>query len=141
MARVAAATAAPPDQARSPGLGFKTQRVRADTFEPAEDEPEMFWLLDEIVTKSAKLNGTQPTGDIVAILHKKRFLSGPYAFGQILSHYLSSRTGRGFTDDDYDDTLSRGLCRSRVDLSKLESSNETAPADLRNSGSLTDFIT
>jgi superfamily II DNA or RNA helicase len=91
-----------------PGKGFKTRRVRAETFEPAKDEQEMFALLDEIVTRSAKLNGTKPTGDIVTMLLKKRFLSSPYAFGQTLSHYLSSRSGRGLTDEDYDDILGEG---------------------------------
>ena len=90
MARVAAATAAPPDQARSPGLGFKTQRVRADTFEPAEDEPEMFWLLDEIVTKSAKLNGTKPTGDIVTMYRKIHMFDIALADGTVLNE--SART-------------------------------------------------
>ena len=51
----------------------------------------MFSLLDDIVTRSAKLNGTKPGGDIVAMLLKKRFLSSPFAFGMTLSHYLSVR--------------------------------------------------
>ena len=42
----------------------------------------MFSLLDDIVTKSAKLNGTKPSGDIVTMLLKKRFLSSPFAFGR-----------------------------------------------------------
>lgn len=41
-------------------------------FDPADDEQKMFALLDEIVTKSAKLNGTKPTGDIVTMPLKKR---------------------------------------------------------------------
>ncbi len=72
------------------------------------DEQEMFSLLDDIVTKSAKLNGTKPGGDIVTMLLKKRFLSSPFAFGQTLSHYIGSRAGRGLSDDDYDDIFGEG---------------------------------
>jgi hypothetical protein len=68
----------------------------------------MFSLLDEIVSKSAKQNGTKPTGDIVTMLLKKRFLSSPFAFGMTLSHYLSSKAGRGLSEDDYDDVFGEG---------------------------------
>ena len=68
----------------------------------------MFSLLDDIVTRSAKKNGTKPGGDIVTMLLKKRFLSSPFAFGMTISHYLSSRAGRGLTDDDYDDIFGEG---------------------------------
>lgn len=91
-----------------PSKGFKQRKVQALTFVPARDEQEMFALLDEIVRTSAKLNGTKPSGDIVTMLLKKRFLSSPFAFGQTLSRYLSSRGGSGLTDDDYDDILGEG---------------------------------
>ena len=55
----------------------------------------MFSLLDEIVTRSAKQNGTKPGGDIVTMLLKKRFLSSPFAFGMTISHYRDARAGRG----------------------------------------------
>ena len=42
------------------------------------------------------------------MLLKKRFLSSPFAFGQTLSHYLSSRLGRGLSYDDYDDIFGEG---------------------------------
>ena len=90
------------------GKGFKNRSVHALTFSPREDEQEMFALLDEIVTTSAKLNGTKPSGDIVTMLLKKRFLSSPFAFGQTLSHYLSSRAGRGLSGDEYDDVFGEG---------------------------------
>jgi superfamily II DNA or RNA helicase len=90
------------------GKGFKNRVVQALPFTPRADEQEMFDLLDDIVTRSAKLNGTKPGGDIVTMLLKKRFLSSPFAFGQTLSHYLSSRGGRGLSDDDYDDVFGEG---------------------------------
>ena len=75
---------------------------------PDDSEQEMFSLLDDIVTRSAKKNGTKPGGDIVTMLLKKRFLSSPFAFGMTISHYLDSRAGRGLTDDDYDDIFGEG---------------------------------
>jgi len=90
------------------GKGFKNRVVGALPFTPRDDEQEMFSLLDDIVTRSAKLNGTRPSGDIVTLLLKKRFLSSPFAFGQTLSHYLSSRGGRGLSHDDYDDIFGEG---------------------------------
>jgi superfamily II DNA or RNA helicase len=88
--------------------GFKNRVVSALPFIPSDDETAMFELLDEILTKSAKLNGTKPGGDIVTMLLKKRFLSSPFAFGQTLSHYLTSGAGRGLSDDDYDDIFGEG---------------------------------
>ena len=91
-----------------PAKGFKPRTVHTLPFMPSNDEQEMFALLDDIVTKSAKLNGTKPGGDIVTMLLKKRFLSSPYAFGQTLAHYLDAKGGRGLTDDDYDDIFGEG---------------------------------
>ncbi len=90
------------------GKGFKKRTVSALDFTPSDGEQESFSLLDEIVTKSAKQNGTKPTGDIVTMLLKKRFLSSPFAFGMTLSHYLSSKAGRGLSEDDYDDVFGEG---------------------------------
>jgi ERCC4-related helicase len=91
-----------------PSKGFKKRVVSALPFTPHDDEQAMFKMLDEIVTKSAKLNGTKPGGDIVTMLLKKRFLSSPFAFGQTLSRYVTSRAGRGINDDDYDDIFGEG---------------------------------
>jgi superfamily II DNA or RNA helicase len=88
--------------------GFKDRQVKALPFTPDDSEQEMFSLLDEIVTKSAKRNGTKPGGDIVTMLLKKRFLSSPFAFGMTLSRYLSSTGGRGLSADDYDDIFGEG---------------------------------
>ncbi len=91
-----------------PDKGFKKRAVDTLDFTPSDSEQENFSLLDEIVTKSAKQNGTKPTGDIVTMLLKKRFLSSPFAFGMTMNHYLSSKAGRGLSEDDYDDVFGEG---------------------------------
>lgn len=91
-----------------PGKGFKQRKVNTLSVTPSASEQQMFALLDEIVTKSAKQNGTRSGGDIVTMLLKKRFLSSPFAFGMTLSHYVSSRSGRGLSEDDYDDVFGEG---------------------------------
>ena len=90
------------------GKGFKDRQVSILDFTPEDSEQEMFSLLDEIVTRSAKQNGTKPGGDIVTMLLKKRFLSSPFAFGMTLSHYRDARAGRGLRDDEYDDIFGEG---------------------------------
>lgn len=90
------------------GKDFKQRKVNILAVSPTDTEQQMFSLLDEIVTRSAKQNGTKPGGDIVTMLLKKRFLSSPFAFGMTLSHYLSSKTGRGLSDDEYDDIFGEG---------------------------------
>jgi len=90
------------------GKGFKDREVRILDFTPEDSEQEMFSLLDDVVTRSAKLNGTKPGGDIVTMLLKKRFLSSPFAFGMTISHYLDTRAGRGLSDDDYNDIFGEG---------------------------------
>ncbi|TXH28811.1 MAG: ATP-dependent helicase [Mycobacterium sp.] len=90
------------------GKGFKKRKVGTLDITPSDSEQQMFSLLDNIVTKSAKQNGTKPGGDIVTMLLKKRFLSSPFAFGMTLSHYIASRAGRGLSDDEYDDIFGEG---------------------------------
>lgn len=90
------------------GKGFKKRKVNTLDVTPSDSEQQMFSLLDEIVTKSAKQNGTKPGGDIVTMLLKKRFLSSPFAFGMTLSHYIASKAGRGLSEDEYDDIFGEG---------------------------------
>ncbi|HWK25185.1 MAG TPA: DISARM system SNF2-like helicase DrmD [Solirubrobacter sp.] len=90
------------------GKGFKRRVVETIGFTPSESEEQMFSVLDDIVTKSAKLNGTGAGGDIVTLLLKKRFLSSPFAFGMTLTSYLSSRARHGLSDDEYDDIFGEG---------------------------------
>lgn len=90
------------------GKGFKKRKVNPLDVTPSDTEQQMFSLLDDIVTKSAKQNGTKPGGDIVTMLLKKRFLSSPFAFGMTMSHYLASKAGRGLSEDEYDDIFGEG---------------------------------
>ncbi|WP_026927076.1 DISARM system SNF2-like helicase DrmD [Granulicoccus phenolivorans] len=91
-----------------PGKGFKRRKVNTLYVTPMDSEQQMFAMLDDIVTKSAKQNGTKPGGDMVTMLLKKRFLSSPFAFGMTLSHYLASKAGRGLSEDDYEDIFGEG---------------------------------
>lgn len=102
------------------GKGFKQRKVNILAVSPTDTEQQMFSLLDEIVTKSAKQNGTKPGGDIVTMLLKKRFLSSPFAFGMTLSHYLSSKAGRGLSDDEYDDIFGEGQADEEEGLWKQD---------------------
>lgn len=124
------------------GKGFKKRKVSVIPFDPFGDEQKMFTLLDEIVTKSAKLNGTKPTGDIVTMLLKKRFLSSPFAFGMTLSNYLASKAGRGLVEDDYDDIFGEGQSDEEEGLweqdesEKLRESKESDPLSAAEPGQL-----
>lgn len=92
-----------------PEKGFKPRELRVIPFTPDGDEQDMFALLNGILTKSAELNKTGESGDITAMLFKKRFLSSPWAFGMTLSSYLEARSGgHGPADWDYDDILGEG---------------------------------
>jgi superfamily II DNA or RNA helicase len=92
-----------------PDKGFRQRELTVIPFTPTGDEQKMFGLLDRILTESATANRTGPSGDITAMLFKKRFLSSPWAFGMTLSAYLAARSGgRGPTDLDYDDILGEG---------------------------------
>lgn len=87
---------------------FKKRTVHPLTVTTDDSEQEMFSLLDELVTRSAKQNGLRAGGDIVTMLLKKRFLSSPFAFGTTLNNYLDGRGGRGLMEDDYDDIFGEG---------------------------------
>ncbi|MBN1170907.1 MAG: DISARM system SNF2-like helicase DrmD [Micromonosporaceae bacterium] len=92
-----------------PEKGFQPRQVKVIPFVPGETEQEMFALLDRILAQSAKANRTGASGDITAMLFKKRFLSSPWAFGMTLDQYLAARTtGSGLGDWDYDDILGEG---------------------------------
>ncbi|WP_409048328.1 DISARM system SNF2-like helicase DrmD [Microbacterium sp. HA-8] len=124
------------------GKGFKKRKVSMIPFDPADDEQRMFALLDEIVTRSAKLNGTKPTGDIVTMLLKKRFLSSPFAFGMTLSNYLASKAGRGLSEDEYDDIFGEGQSDEEEGLweqdesEKLRESKQSDPLSAAEPGQL-----
>ncbi|WP_291414596.1 DISARM system SNF2-like helicase DrmD [Actinophytocola sp.] len=88
---------------------FKTRQLKKLPFEPNEDEQRQFTTLDSILTDSARANGKRPSGDIVAMLLKKRFLSSPWSFARTLELYeQAAATGRQLELDEYDEVLGSG---------------------------------
>jgi superfamily II DNA/RNA helicase len=76
--------------------GFQPRELKSLPFIPDEDEVEKFALLDRILDASARANGRNQAGGIVAMLLKKRFLSSPWSFAQTLHQYLDSEgAGQG----------------------------------------------
>lgn len=83
---------------------FKARKVERIVFEPTADEQEAFADLDRILTESAKANGRKPSGDIVSMLLKKRFLSSPWAFARTIELYEHAGASRGLPElDDGDE--------------------------------------
>ncbi|PWF84030.1 DNA helicase [Kocuria rosea] len=83
---------------------FKARQVKTLPFTPDADEQERFEKLARILADSARANGKKSSGDIVAMLLKKRFLSSPWAFARTLKHYeAASGVGRlsDLDDEDY----------------------------------------
>ncbi len=91
-----------------PEKGFKGRQVQGIHFDPTSEEEEMFSLLNEITSASAKQNGSRAGGDIVTMLLKKRFLSSPFAFGLTLSNYLSADEDGYLSEEYYDDIFGDG---------------------------------
>jgi superfamily II DNA or RNA helicase len=92
---------------------FKPRRLKMLPFTPTEDEQRQFTTLEGILTDSARANGTGRSGDIVAMLLKKRFLSSPWSFACTLELYQQAPvTGRQLQLDDedayYDEVLGSG---------------------------------
>ena len=90
--------------------GFQQRELRLLPFTPASDEQEHFALLDRILTESARRNRRGRSGDIVAMLLKKRFLSSPWSFARTLELYEHAGTGGqlpvlGEEDDYYQEVL------------------------------------
>ncbi len=125
-----------------PSKSFKKRKVNTLDVTPSDSEQQMFSLLDDIVTQSAKQNGTKPGGDIVTMLLKKRFLSSPFAFGMTLSHYVALKAGRGLSDDEYDDIFGEGQSDEEEGLweqdeaEKLRESKGSDPLVAAESGQL-----
>ncbi len=82
---------------------FKPRRLTVLPFSPSADEQRQFTTLDRILTDSARANGKRRSGDIVAMLLKKRFLSSPWSFARTLELYEQAAvTGRQLQLDDED---------------------------------------
>jgi superfamily II DNA or RNA helicase len=93
--------------------GFQPRELKSLPFTPDQGEAEKFALLDGILNASARANGRNQAGGIVAMLLKKRFLSSPWSFAQTMQLYLESDgTGQGLESDDeeqyYQEVLGSG---------------------------------
>jgi len=83
---------------------FKPRRLSTIPFSPGTQEQERFALLDRILTDSARAAGRHRSGDIVAMLLKKRFLSSPWSFARTLQLYDDATVRGGLPDlDDTED--------------------------------------
>ncbi|WP_280265618.1 DISARM system SNF2-like helicase DrmD [Nocardia wallacei] len=97
-----------------PELGFQARKLEMIFFTPDADEQDRFALLDRILTESARKNNRRRSGDIVAMLLKKRFLSSPWSFARTMELYeQAGATGRlpDLADDDdeyYQEVLGSG---------------------------------
>ena len=83
--------------------GFQRRQINVIPFTPSDAEQERFATLDRILTESARANGKGRSGDIVALLLKKRFLSSPWSFARTLELYERAATAGGLPDLDEDD--------------------------------------
>ena len=83
--------------------GFQRRQINVIPFTPTAAEQEQFATLDRILTESARANGKGRSGDIVALLLKKRFLSSPWSFARTLELYERAATAGGLPDLDEDD--------------------------------------
>lgn len=82
---------------------FQTRQLKSLPFEPNENEQRQFSKLDRILADSARANGKRRSGDIVAMLLKKRFLSSPWSFARTLELYEQAAvTGTQLELDDED---------------------------------------
>lgn len=83
--------------------GFQRRQINVIAFTPSDAEQERFATLDRILTESARANGKGRSGDIVALLLTKRFLSSPWSFARTLELYERAATAGGLPDLDEDD--------------------------------------
>ena len=82
---------------------FPPRVFKSIEFDPDASEEEHFEQLHRLLTDSAKRNGRERSGDLLAMLLKKRFLSSPWSFAQTLDLYTQSRAVGAWPDavDDY----------------------------------------
>lgn len=66
---------------------FKARQLKAIPFTPGDDEQKHFALLERILADSARANSKGRSGDIVAMLLKKRLLSSPWSFARTMELY------------------------------------------------------
>lgn len=82
--------------------GFLPREIKTIPFTPTQDAEQAFATLDDLLRRSAEANGRKRSGDILALLLKKRFLSSPWSFASTLELYDESTTrAQPLPLDDY----------------------------------------
>ncbi|MBL3668428.1 DEAD/DEAH box helicase family protein [Streptomyces sp. M2CJ-2] len=93
--------------------GFKTRRLKTIDFTPDDEEQQQFAILERLLAESARANGKKRSGDIVAMLLKKRFLSSPWSFARTLELYEQAAATGGLPDLDGEDEYYQEVLGSR----------------------------
>ena len=130
--------------------GFQPRELKTLAFTPDPDEVEKFALLDRILTDSARRNGRDRPGGIVAMLLKKRFLSSPWSFALTLRQYTEADPGRGLAVDDeeqyYQEVLGSGQSdeeegdAAHPEFTALRHSKRSAPLSAATSEDIASLI-
>ncbi|GDY33657.1 DISARM system SNF2-like helicase DrmD [Gandjariella thermophila] len=116
--------------------GFQPRQLKTIPFTPNDDEQRHFELLDRILTDSARANGKGRSGDIVAMLLKKRFLSSPWSFAGTMELYEhAAATGRLPTLDDEDEYYQEVLGSQQSDEEEGDAEHPEFVALRRSKGS------
>ena len=92
---------------------FKPRRIATIPFTPSDAEQERFAVLDRILVESARANGKGRSGDIVALLLKKRFLSSPWSFARTMELYEHAAAVGALPDLDDDEDYYQEVMGSR----------------------------
>ena len=92
---------------------FKPRRIATIPFTPSDAEQERFAVLDRILVQSARANGKGRSGDIVALLLKKRFLSSPWSFARTMELYEHASAVGALPDLDDDEDYYQEVMGSR----------------------------
>ncbi|MBD9730233.1 DEAD/DEAH box helicase [Streptomyces sp. H28] len=92
---------------------FKVRQLKTIQFTPDSDEQQQFAVLERILTESARANGKKRSGDIVAMLLKKRFLSSPWSFARTLELYEQAAVTGQLPDLDDEDEYYQEVLGSR----------------------------
>jgi superfamily II DNA or RNA helicase len=92
---------------------FKVRQLKTIQFTPDSDEQQQFAVLERILAESARANGKKRSGDIVAMLLKKRFLSSPWSFARTLELYEQAAVTGQLPDLDDEDEYYQEVLGSR----------------------------
>ena len=92
---------------------FKPRQLKTIQFTPDSGEQQQFAVLERILAESARANGKKRSGDIVAMLLKKRFLSSPWSFARTLELYEQAAVTGQLPDLDEEDEYYQEVLGSR----------------------------